>query len=124
MAGSNVRISRDPRVVVERLTTACGPSNSDIEVARSSDELGRRWHHPVVGLSRACPVLTLVLVTLAVVLHILIPLVATFDVVDVNHERKEVVRMKAARWLVRGFIASALVTADVLTNVAVIAGSG
>ena len=75
-------------------------------------------------MSRACPVLALVLVTLAVVLHIFIPLVASNDVADVNDERQEVVRMKATRWFVRCSIASALVTADVFTNVAVIAGSG
>lgn len=75
-------------------------------------------------MSRACPVLALVLVTLAVVLHIFIPLVATIDVADVNHERREVIRMNATRWFVRCFTASALVTADVLANVAVIAGSG
>lgn len=64
------------------------------------------------------------LVTLAAVLHIFIPLVATVDVAGVKHERQEVVRMNANRWFVRCFTASALVTADVLTNVAVIAGSG
>ena len=75
-------------------------------------------------MSRASPVLALVLVTFAVVLHIFIPLDATFDVADVDNERKEVVRMNANRWFVRCSTASALVTADVLTSVAVIAGSG
>lgn len=63
-------------------------------------------------------------VTLAVVLHILAPLVATEDVADVRDERKKVVRMDGSRWIVGGVTAFALVTADLLVNVAVIAGSG
>jgi len=75
-------------------------------------------------LSRACPVLALVLVTIAVMLHIFISLTAEPGVVDASNARKEVVRMTAIRWCVRFVSASALVTADVLVNVAVIAGSG
>jgi hypothetical protein len=65
-----------------------------------------------------------VFVTLAVVLHILASLVAAKGVSDVRDERKKVVGMSRSRWAVRGVTAFALVTADLLVNIAVIAGSG
>lgn len=63
-------------------------------------------------------------VTLAVVLRILTSLVAAKDVSDVKDERKKVVRMNGSRWVLRGVTAFALITADLLVNIAVIAGSG
>jgi hypothetical protein len=72
-------------------------------------------------LSPACRVLPLLLFLTAVLLHIFATHVShQFD----RDNEVEVVRVTAKKMMVSGFTAAAMVGADVLVNVAVIAGSG
>jgi hypothetical protein len=57
----------------------------------------------------------------AVLLHILASLIST---PKAETDDKEVVRMTASEWVVRGVTASVLVAADFAVNAAVTAGSG
>jgi len=72
-------------------------------------------------LSPACRVLSLFLILTAVLLHVFATHVShKFD----RDNEVEVVRMTATKMLSSGVTAAAMVGADVLVNVAVIAGSG